>query len=585
MPRLQCTRCLRVEPPSSEDNVAVRPRHPIEFGEADDDPLRNILGRPWASIDGRAVCPECQFAAERKGVAQRIVSAIENEIVRSDKTDTDPSAVEVALVPYAMQLREALSSDEASGSPADSHRAPESPTPKPGHIQLDVAITGAFLTGRSLRISIADYQKVQRTLGTNLSGQPGAGWRSTADESREGTYQSGGGFSSMLPLVVASCHGTDTLSRARTIYHERPAHEHDWLDRRIEGWAVKATSMRVDVYDLGMAVINGTFRVGVPAHLTLSGAAAELKRMVWLRPDAEDDGSSPITGMFSTLSKEAAKQFRDSVDSTLPDHQVQPPWTPASRSEPSAEWGRLLWLHPVHMLECEDPATRRWSARELAPTFSKTIKVPDGQLVSGIGWSAIVTDGDRSAFALPMKLVQLHWAYFALYMEIDRELLIVLDRNTSTTGSTLPQLECDAKTVFDGYIRVMNARARVDSALASLGGGEQAIWDAIADVQKFDTLVGGVDRKVDALQRIADRRVQQATSAAASRSATILGFLTTLTLVTLATTLLAYFYGGFSAPHNDPQPPLRWLFLIVGAALAVILSYFTFWRPRRKKRE
>ena len=120
--------------------------------------------------------------------------------------------------------------------------------------------------------------------------------------------------------------------------------------------------------------------------------------------------------------------------------------------------------------------------------------------------------------------------------------------------------------------------------LASLGGDEQAIWDVIADVQKFGALFGGVDRKVDALQRIADRRVQQATSASDRRTARILGSLTSLALVTLATTLIAYFYGGFSDELTDHHQNLRWVFLMAGLVTALIVWFVTLWWPWRKAR-
>jgi uncharacterized membrane protein len=202
--------------------------------------------------------------------------------------------------------------------------------------------------------------------------------------------------------------------------------------------------------------------------------------------------------------------------------------------------------------------------------------VPEGRFVSGVGWSAIITR-EESARELPLRLVGMHWAYFALYMEIDRGLLTVLDRRNSTPKrAILAELEADSRTVFGDYLRVMKARARVDSALASLGGDEQAIWDLIADVQKFKPLVSGVDRKVEALQRIADRRVQQATATSTRRSTMILGILTTFTLVTLATTLLAYFVGGFSDLVPADHMGVRIGFLIAGFVLAVILWFVTF---------
>jgi hypothetical protein len=223
--------------------------------------------------------------------------------------------------------------------------------------------------------------------------------------------------------------------------------------------------MRIEVYDLGVAVINGTFDIEVPAEVPLEMAARKVKEIVSLGPDGVDEVSSPIAEMFRQLSKETTREFRAAVKaSSLPDWPPRP-WLPTSDpdEETSRDWGRLLWLHPVNMLAIEDSETHRSKAKDLAPTFSKSIKVPDGRFVSGIGWSAIVTRQDRSARHLPLKLLQLHWAYFALYMEIDRGLMVILDRDKSSTKkSLLSESEDSAKETFDDYLRVMKARARVD---------------------------------------------------------------------------------------------------------------------------
>lgn len=134
-------------------------------------------------------------------------------------------------------------------------------------------------------------------------------------------------------------------------------------------------------------------------------------------------------------------------------------------------------------------------------------------------------------------------------------------------------------------MRVMEARARVDSTLASLGGDEQAIWDVISDVTKFDALVSGVDRKVDVLQRVAERRVQQAAAAQARRTSAILSFLTALTIVTVAVALVTNFLG----TRSDPIGHLEVRILIVVAALLASIglyreAYRERLRPRRTHR-
>jgi hypothetical protein len=555
MSDMQCARCDRMEPPQEA------------VDGAEEDSLIPLLGGAWASIDGEGVCPQHQTPAERRDLASQIVAAVEKEIDRN--AELDPSPVEPGLVLYAMQLREALAAADKN------------------HLHLDVAITGAFLTGCPMRIGVRDYVDVQRKLATKLSERTQLDWMTSVEQRREGTYESGGGFSDQLPLVLVSCDGAAALARAKAVLRARPKDEQDWLDGRTQGWIVKPSSMRIEVYDLGVAVINGTFGVDLPAEETLDAAARKLKEIVWLRPEGADEIRSPIAEMFRQLSDETTREFRASVKATTSDWPPRP-WLPTTDPEKSTEWGRLLWLHPVHMLTSTNPELRKSSAKELAPAFSKSVDVPDGRFVPGVGWSAIVTDDHTSARVMPLKLVHLHWAYFALYMEIDRGLLLILDRDElKTKRPLLSESEEHAKEAFDDYLRVMKARARVDTALASLGGDEQAIWDVIADVQNFDKLVAGVDRKVEVLQKIADRRVQEATAAATRRSAIILGLLTTLTLVTLATTLISYFLGGLS--DNDDHFHLRWSILGLGVLFAILLWAVTFqvrpwhWWKRRNR--
>jgi hypothetical protein len=167
-------------------------------------------------------------------------------------------------------------------------------------------------------------------------------------------------------------------------------------------------------------------------------------------------------------------------------------------------------------------------------------------------------------------------------MEIDRGLLALLDQSHHLNSVRLSDLEADAERVFGDYIRVMEARARVDSTLASLGGDEQAIWDVIADVTKFDALVQGVDRKVQALQRIAERRVQQGSATRSQRTTSILSFLTALTIVTVTTALITNFLGS----RSDQLGHLSLRIAIVAAALLASVGLYREAfkdRPRRRK--
>ena len=456
--------------------------------------------------------------------------------------------------------------------------------------ELSVAITGAFLTGHPLRIRIGEYDQVQADLSRELARYEDHGWSINADHWRQhGTYHSGGGFARMLPLILARRSGPDALARTIEILQSRPATERVWFEEQTLGWTLRPISMRVDVYDLGMAVIDATFAVRAPAHLSLEQIALVLKSLVWLKPDPAGV-LSPITSTFRTLAQQTTDQFGSAIRSAAP-HTIQQPWlspfldalpSRVSDDDPAeGDWGRLLWLHPVHLLQIDNHDRLNSAAEELAPPFHRAIEVPDGCFVPGIGWSVLVTDPQPTSVGVPLRVLELHWAYIALYMEIDRGLLALLDSYRWHERDSLTELEDDADRVFSDYIRVVEARARVDSALASLGGDEQAIWDVIADVTKFGALVDGVDRKVEVLQRMTERRVQQAASAQAQRTSAILSFLTALTVVTVAVALLTNFLGS----RSDSIGHLSIRILVVVLALIISIGlYREAFRQRHRPR-
>jgi hypothetical protein len=166
-------------------------------------------------------------------------------------------------------------------------------------------------------------------------------------------------------------------------------------------------------------------------------------------------------------------------------------------------------------------------------------------------------------------------------MEIDRGLLGVLEQERWSRRAPLKQLEADADHVFADYLRVMDARARLDSALSELGGDELAIWETVAKVQRFDALVSAVDHKLDVLQKLAQRRVEQANASRTRRIADILGGLTVLTVVTVAVALIGAFLGSRS-PGTGPIW-LRIVIVVVALAVSIAVYWLAFLRPARAR--
>jgi hypothetical protein len=418
---------------------------------------------------------------------------------------------------------------------------------------LEVAVTGAFLTGRPLRVDVGEYDPLQRSLVAELRRSGDETWSANIESWRSGgTYHSGGGFANMLPLVLARRDGPAMAARWQRAFEARPDSERAVLDELIVDWRLEPRAVRVDVYDLGMAVIAATFHVVAPISVMLPEAALTLKKAVWLKPDTESGAESAITGALREVASETVVQYARAVDEATPSA-IQDAWlAPFVRAlgdgsnvtqDRPEDWGRLLWLHPVYLLEIRDERSLDTVAVELAPAFHGTVGIPSGVFVAGIGWSAIVVKPGASGAEIPLRLIELHWAYIALYMEIDRGLLALLEQGRWEGRDSLSELEADADRVFGDYMRVMQARGRLDSALASLGGDEFAMWELISGVTKFQPLVDGVDLKVRVLQDQSERRVQQAAARRDRRTAGILSGLTALTVVTVAVALIGNFLG------------------------------------------
>jgi hypothetical protein len=221
------------------------------------------------------------------------------------------------------------------------------------------------------------------------------------------------------------------------------------------------------------------------------------------------------------------------------------------------------------------------TARQLAPAFRNTVKVEGGVFAAGVGWSAVALRSAASAEP-PIALTQLHWAYYALYMVIDRSLNEVLNQSRWSERAPLNRLEDDAEAIFVDYRRIVNARARLDSYLNSRGGDRLAIWQAIARVQGFDAILDAVERKLGALEKLAERRVEQAVAAQARRTAKILGFLTVLTFITVTGGVIGVLFG--SRSPGGLSVVVRAVLLVIALLCASVTFYFAFVRTVQRTR-
>ena len=363
-------------------------------------------------------------------------------------------------------------------------------------------------------VPIEDYSRIQTEVVAMMNRVRPMGWDGRRDPA--GQYFSGGGFRESLPLILATCCGPDALGEFSQHFDSRPETERLWMSATAPGWQILPVDLCVEVYDLGMATMQLVLEIRVPVEAEWQHIPRTMKRLVWLRPD-EPGQVTQISEALRAVARQVTHEWHRTMQ-TVGAGYVQRSWRHDDHTQPDhagSDVGRLLWLHPVFSVECDSPDDLG-AVDQLAAPFHAVMTVPDGRFATGIGWSAVSTMPSDMSNRAPLRLTLLHWAYIALYMEIDRGLVAILDRELANFDDAA-RTGRDADRAFDDYIRVMQARARVDTALASLGGDEQAIWDTIAGVSRFQALEDGVDRKVEVIQRLAERRVQQA-SAAQSRN-------------------------------------------------------------------
>lgn len=424
--------------------------------------------------------------------------------------------------------------------------------------RFEVAFTGPFFTGQPLQVRISDYSRIQERLGEEL-GRSSSGWTYEGIRWKGvDSYGSGGGYSSIVPLVLINREGDVLKRRLTELQQGRPEAERVWVDKAIEGWQWTLRTVKIEMYDLGVGVVTGTYDVTAPIWLGAEDTRRTAESVARLINPLTGDRSAVATA-YDLLTRETASIFGRAVEG-CDDVKRHEPWmspfldalarerrVASGESGADGEWGRLLWLHPVFLLTAGAGSSERRLRRISRPfeaTFSKTMPFWHGLFSPGIDSSVFVlhTNTHRDK-RVPLRLTKLMWAYYGLFMEMDRGLLAMLDSDGWEQPKTLAELEKDADRIASVSMQVREARSRLDSALTDLAGGQLSMWESISEVQKFDELVEAVERKVEALQHIAERRVQEAAARRARRTSNILSALTALTVVTVAVTLLTSFLG------------------------------------------
>lgn len=575
----QCSRC-QADQPSGPDAWPTAGQ-PVPIGER--------VEEAWSRFGGQLVCPRCQNAEERQEVKYRIIGAIEDEIDRRRRDGTSTDAYEAVWVNYAMGLREDLTDQRRYGQ---SHLERPPDTNDRGERTHCVAFTAAFFIRQAVAVHLDGYLAMQRHLAQWLKPPQ---WRTEGLEPGGGTYAGpwGGGFSHALPLVIARREGADLLSILANNLRKCQS-SIDGSERDEPELTLVPHRLEVEIYDLGVGVMSACIEVRSDPAAPLSEIARATKRMAGLR--LVDGVRSRLADDLARIAAGVEREYSEAV--TASQIRVRPDWisresssslglSAQSDAPESVDHGRLLWLHPVHLIQGSREALDTM-AGELAPAFSQHMEVEGGVFEAGVGSSAVVVTSEWNAASSPLRLIKIHWAYYALYMAIDRGLLGIMHQERWNQDLPLWRLEHDAEKVFAAHLQIVDARARLDSHLASLGGDDFAIWETISDVQRFDALERAVEHKIEGLQKIAQRRVEQANAYRGRRTGDILGVLAVLTVVTVTGGAMLVLVGARTPPVLEFGGRLA--FVIVALVLAAFIYWFTFMRsalaprPSRKAR-
>jgi hypothetical protein len=439
---------------------------------------------------------------------------------------------------------------------------------------FEVALTGPFLTGQPLAVTIANYGHLQHEIGAALGKADGWDYEGIEWQGVE-SYGSGGGYTSLVPLVLIRREGAPVERRLEEIERGRPTAEHEWLRAATSGWRWDLRGLRIDLYDFGVGVVTGTYDVRAPARLGAEATRRQAEAVGRLLCDPASDLRSPVAAAYDALTRESVAQFATAVSRRAASAR-QETWLESfpALGDSTDQWGRLLWLHSVFVLSSGPGASLRRQRRLSRPfevAFSEPIDHWHGTFAPGIDSSvAVLHENVAKQKTPPMRLTELMSAFYGLFMEIDRGLLAMLDEYKRQDARSLAELEAEAEKIFGIYMRVQEARSRLDSALADLAGGQLSIWSAIARVQKFDELVAAVDTKVGTLRSVVERRVQQATAARARRTGNVLSGLTALTVVTLTVTVMGSLIGTRADGDGHIEPRIA----VIVAAFAVAIGIF-----------
>src|SRR6202042_2294204 len=124
------------------------------------------------------------------------------------------------------------------------------------------------------QVRLTDYSSLQRELRSELVRDPSGGWDGGGVRWRNvSSYKyGGGGYSSLVPLVLVQRDGAEVRRRLEDLQRSRPEEEREWLGEALNGWAWSLDAVSVQLYDLGVGVLTSVYEVSTPRRLDPSEA-------------------------------------------------------------------------------------------------------------------------------------------------------------------------------------------------------------------------------------------------------------------------------------------------------------------------
>lgn len=286
--------------------------------------------------------------------------------------------------------------------------------------------------------------------------------------------------------------------------------------------------------------------------------------------------SQQLSGVIWPYLQEAVKQFVDGVRATCTDLIVEQP-TQRTRHD------GLLWLQRVARWLVDDLDEVRGAAQRYVPTVSEVLSYRDQLIVAGVDTSVICTrNGSSENDEWVLRVFALEAAVGASLLNVDGWLFdqlnqVVLEGETETRS----QASANVRTTQATFERVELHLTKIDSTVMFLGSASVAVWQARARVSALPELERAIQRKLSALERLANTRHTEIERVYSRRLNHLALLFTIVGGVSASIALIDFTQGGaWLGPSVSRMLVLAGLILVAAAAAAMAIREVRIRRDR-----